>query len=98
MTGDPVSVNGRAELRALFEDAAAGLSPGEREVVELQLRQGLETGEVATVLGVSRNHASRCWPGPGASSRPAWARCSSAGPGAASAASSAPCWPTGTAG
>jgi RNA polymerase sigma factor (sigma-70 family) len=47
----------RAELRALFEDAAAGLNPGEREVVELQLRQDLEAGEVATVLGVSRNHA-----------------------------------------
>ena len=47
----------RAELRALFEDAAAGLNPGEREVVELQLRQGLEAGEVAAVLGVSRNHA-----------------------------------------
>jgi RNA polymerase sigma factor (sigma-70 family) len=47
----------RAELRALFEEAAAGLNPGEREVIELQLRQGLEAGEVATVLGVSRNHA-----------------------------------------
>ena len=34
-----------------------GLNPGEREVIELQLRQGLETAEVATVLGVSRNHA-----------------------------------------
>ena len=47
----------QAELRALFEEAAAGLNPGEREVIELQLRQGLEAGEVATVLGVSRNHA-----------------------------------------
>jgi RNA polymerase sigma factor (sigma-70 family) len=47
----------RAELRTLFEDAAAGLSPGEREVIELQLRQGLEAGEMAAVLGVSRNHA-----------------------------------------
>src|SRR5580692_1949383 len=47
----------RAALRALFEEAAAGLNPGEREVIELQLRQGLEAGEVATVLGVSRNHA-----------------------------------------
>jgi RNA polymerase sigma factor (sigma-70 family) len=47
----------RAELRTLFEHAAAGLNPGEREVIELQLRQGLEAGEVATVLGVSRNHA-----------------------------------------
>jgi RNA polymerase sigma factor (sigma-70 family) len=47
----------RADLRALLEDAAAGLNPGEREVIELQLRQGLETAEVATVLGISRNHA-----------------------------------------
>jgi RNA polymerase sigma factor (sigma-70 family) len=47
----------RAELRALFEDAAAGLNPGEREVIELELRQGLEAREVAAVLGVSRNHA-----------------------------------------
>ena len=47
----------RADLRALLEDAADGLNPGEREVVELQLRQGLDPAEVATVLGVSRNHA-----------------------------------------
>src|SRR5580704_10276077 len=47
----------RADLRALLEDATAGLNPGELEVIELQLRQGLETAEVATVLGVSRNHA-----------------------------------------
>ena len=47
----------RAELRELLDDAAAGLNPGEREVIELQLRQGLEPAEVATVLGVSRNHA-----------------------------------------
>ena len=60
MTDDSADVSEhahRAELRALFEDAAAGLNPGEREVIELQLRQGLEAGEVATVLGVSRNHA-----------------------------------------
>ena len=44
-------------LRALLEDAADGLNPGEREVIELQLRQGLDPAEVATVLGVSRNHA-----------------------------------------
>lgn len=47
----------RTELRALFEAATDGLNPGEREVIELQLRQGLEAGEVAAVLGVSRNHA-----------------------------------------
>jgi RNA polymerase sigma factor (sigma-70 family) len=60
VTDESVDVSeraGRAELRALFEDAAAGLNPGEREVIELQLRQGLEAGEVATVLGVSRSHA-----------------------------------------
>lgn len=49
----------RAELQALFEDAAAGLNPGEREVLELQLRHGLEPREVATVLGVSRRRAHK---------------------------------------
>ena len=47
----------RADMRALLQDASAGLNPGEREVIELQLRQGLEAAEVASVLGVSRNHA-----------------------------------------
>jgi hypothetical protein len=58
MITDSVSHNAdRAGLRALFEDASAGLNPGEREVIELQLCQGLEAGEVATVLGVSPSHA-----------------------------------------
>ena len=56
-SGDVAAGAERADLRALLEDAAMGLNPGEREVIELQLRQGLETAEVATVLGVSRNHA-----------------------------------------
>ena len=47
----------RADLRALVRDALAGLGPTEREVLELQLRQGLSGGEVASVLGISRNHA-----------------------------------------
>ena len=47
----------RAELRVLLAAAAVGLNAGEREVLELQLRQGLEPAEVAAVLGVSRNHA-----------------------------------------
>jgi predicted DNA-binding protein (UPF0251 family) len=46
-----------SELRTLFEDAAAGLKLDEREVIELQLRQGLAAGEVAAVLGVSGKHA-----------------------------------------
>jgi RNA polymerase sigma factor (sigma-70 family) len=56
-SGDVAAGAERADLRALLEDAALGLNPGEREVIELQLRQGLEPAEVATVLGVSRNHA-----------------------------------------
>jgi RNA polymerase sigma factor (sigma-70 family) len=47
----------RAELRTLVRDAMTGLGPAEREVVELQLRQGLGSGEVASVLGIARNHA-----------------------------------------
>ena len=61
VTDDSVDVSKRAEraqLKTLFEEAAAGLNPGEREVIELQLRQGLEAAEVADVLGFSRNHAS----------------------------------------
>jgi RNA polymerase sigma factor (sigma-70 family) len=47
----------RADLRALVRDALGGVGPTEREVLELQLRQGLNGGEVASVLGISRNHA-----------------------------------------
>jgi RNA polymerase sigma factor (sigma-70 family) len=47
----------RAELRALVNAALGGVGPAEREVLELQLRQGLVGGEVAEVLGVARNHA-----------------------------------------
>jgi Sigma-70, region 4 len=58
MTNDSVSQNAdRAGLRALFEEASAGLNPSQREVIELQLCQGLEAREVATVLGVSPAHA-----------------------------------------
>ena len=48
----------RAELRALLTTAARGLDAAEREVLELQLRQGLEAAEVADVLGVSRSQAA----------------------------------------
>ena len=47
----------RADLRTLVRDALGGVGPAEREVLELQLRQGLSGGEVASVLGISRNHA-----------------------------------------
>jgi RNA polymerase sigma factor (sigma-70 family) len=60
VTDDSADVSDGAEhadLRVLLEHASGGLSPGEREVIELQLRQRLEPAEVASVLGVSRNHA-----------------------------------------
>ncbi len=47
----------RAELRALLRAAIGGLNPAEQEVIELQLRQGLDGSEVADVLGITRNHA-----------------------------------------
>ena len=56
---DSVDVGGeaeRAESRALIRAAVGGLNDGERDVIN-QLWHGLEVPEVATVLGVSRNHA-----------------------------------------
>jgi RNA polymerase sigma factor (sigma-70 family) len=46
----------KAELRALVRDALGGLGPAEREVLEMQLRHGLTSDEVAGVLGISLNH------------------------------------------
>ena len=43
----------RARLRALLTDTAHGLNHDERELLELQLRHGLEPGEVAAVLRMS---------------------------------------------
>jgi RNA polymerase sigma factor (sigma-70 family) len=48
----------RARLRGLLDDATAGLTPGEREVIELELRQGLAVAEVASVVGVPRARAN----------------------------------------
>ena len=60
MSDESVDVTGsaeRAELRALLRSAVRGLNAGEQDLMELQLRQGLEVTEIAAVLGVSRNHA-----------------------------------------
>src|SRR5215469_17220335 len=46
----------RALLRALLADSAHGLNPDERELLELQLRHGLDPGEVAAVLHMSADH------------------------------------------
>jgi DNA-directed RNA polymerase specialized sigma24 family protein len=47
-----------APLHALLRTAAGGLGRGERDVVLLTLWQGLDTGETAAVLGVSRRRAN----------------------------------------
>lgn len=46
------------DVRALVAAAAAGLSPKDREVLELSIRHDLDNAQVAAVLGVSMNQAS----------------------------------------
>ena len=43
-----------AELCAVVHAALAALSPGEREIVELNMRNGLDGGDLADVLGIPR--------------------------------------------
>ena len=47
----------RAELRAVASAALAGLSPRDREIVELNLRHDLAAPDLADILGVSVNQA-----------------------------------------
>jgi RNA polymerase sigma factor (sigma-70 family) len=47
----------RAELHGLVVDALSGLDPGDREVIELNLRHVLDGDDLADVLGVSRRQA-----------------------------------------
>ena len=47
----------RAELRSWVRSALSGLAPGEREILELDLRHDLHGADLAAVLGVSRNQA-----------------------------------------
>lgn len=54
---DPGTQAERAELRRLVRAALAGLAPGEREVLELELRHDLHGADLAAVLGVSRHEA-----------------------------------------
>jgi RNA polymerase sigma factor (sigma-70 family) len=56
-TTGPVERVERTELRQLVRDAIGGLNPGERDVIELSLVHGLDGGELADALGVSRKHA-----------------------------------------
>src|ERR1700730_17705277 len=60
VTDTSADVSGEAErdeLRTLLRSAVRGLNSGEQDLIELQLRQGLDAPEIAAMLGVSRNHA-----------------------------------------
>ena len=54
---DPSAGPEREELRALVLAALSGLNPGDREVIELNLRHTLDGADLADALGVSRNQA-----------------------------------------
>jgi RNA polymerase sigma factor (sigma-70 family) len=47
----------QAELRDLVWAALSGLNPGEREIIELNLRHELDGADLADALGVPRNQA-----------------------------------------
>jgi RNA polymerase sigma factor (sigma-70 family) len=54
---DPAAGMQAEQVRALVRAAAAGLTPRDREVIELSVRHGLSASHVGAVLGVSANHA-----------------------------------------
>ena len=59
-TGVPGHVHddqGRAELRSLIHSILAGLKPGEREVIELNLRHDLHDDDLAIALGMPQSRA-----------------------------------------
>ena len=56
-SADVASAVERAEAHQLVRDAINGLNPGEQDVIQLSLVQGLDNDELADALGVSRNHA-----------------------------------------
>ncbi len=56
-TADVSGEADRAELRALLRSAVRGLNASDQDLIELQIRQGLDVAEIAAMLGVSRNHA-----------------------------------------
>ena len=47
----------REELRDLVVDALSGLAPGDREIIELNLRHVLDGDDLADALGISRSQA-----------------------------------------
>ena len=47
----------RAELSGLVRAAMLGLNPADRDILELSMGHELDGGDLADILGVSRNHA-----------------------------------------
>ena len=54
---DPEIAAGDHELAALVWEAAAALNPRDYALLDLHVRQGLESAEIATVMGVSKGNA-----------------------------------------
>jgi RNA polymerase sigma factor (sigma-70 family) len=54
---DPEIVAGDHELAALVWEAASALNPRDYALLDLHVRQGLESAEIATVMGVSKGNA-----------------------------------------
>jgi RNA polymerase sigma factor (sigma-70 family) len=54
---DASSGTGRAELRELVAAALSGLNPGDRDVIELNLRHEIDGPDLADALGVPLNQA-----------------------------------------
>jgi RNA polymerase sigma factor (sigma-70 family) len=54
---DPAEAAGSASIAALVWEAAAGLEPKQYALLDLHVRQGLDSAEIADVLGVTKNNA-----------------------------------------
>jgi len=53
---DPEEAAQASAVSALVWEAAAGLDPKQLSLLDLHLRQGLDSGEIADVLGVTKNN------------------------------------------
>jgi len=54
---DPAEAAGSESIAALVWEAAAGLEPKQYALLDLHVRQGLDSAEIADVLGVTKNNA-----------------------------------------
>ena len=86
---------GQAELRSLIHSILAGLTPREREVIELSLRYDLGDNDLAIVLGMSQSRAHDLASRAKAGWRKPSVRCTSRLPDVRPARCWGSCWPTG---